>query len=185
MASVEKRVRDGRTSWQARWRDPAGAQRKRTFPRRVDAERFLVTVSADLLRGTYVDPGAGRVTIAEYAEQRWLPSLVHVRPNTLDLYRQHLRRHVLPAFGSRPLGTLRRQDCRTFVAALAARLAPSTVGTVYAVLRMGMQSAVDDGLIASNPCARVPLPRVEQRVVEPLTAASVVALAGAMRSATA
>jgi integrase len=118
--------------------------------------------------------------LADFAEQRWLPSLVHVRPNTLDLYRAHLRNHVLPAFGSRSLASLRRQDCRTFVAALAAKLAPATVATVYAVLRMVMQTAVDDGLIAANPCAKVPLPRVEHRVVEPLPAESVVALTAAM-----
>lgn len=180
MASIEKRTRDGDVSWLARWRDPEGRQRKRSFPRKTDADRFLVTVSADLLRGTYVDPSAGRVTIKEYAEQRWLPSLVHVRATTLDLYGAHLRNHVLPALGGRPLGSLRRTDCKTFVAALSTRLAPATVSTVYAVLRSLMQSAVDDGLIAANPCARVPLPRVEQRVVEPLAASAVVSLAAAM-----
>ncbi|MDP9395121.1 MAG: site-specific integrase, partial [Actinomycetota bacterium] len=111
---------------------------------------------------------------------RWLPSLVHVRPTTRDLYQAHLRNHVIPALGGRPLGSLRRTDCKAFVAALSSRLAPATVGTVYAVLRSLVQTAVDDGLIASNPCARVPLPRVEQRVVEPLAPVSVVALAAAM-----
>jgi len=43
-----------------------------------------------------------------------------------------------------------------------------------------MPSAVDDGLIVANPCCRVPLPRIERRVVEPLEASSLVALLGAM-----
>lgn len=184
MASVEPRLtrRNGRDTkvYDCRYRDPAGRQRKKTFNKKGDADRFAAIVEADKIRGQYVDHRAGRVTLGDFAEQRWLPSLVHVRPNTLDLYRGHLRNHVLPAFGSRPVGSLRRQDCRTFVAALAARLAPSTVSTVYAVLRMVMQTAVDDGLIAANPCSRVPLPRIEHRVVEPLPAASVVALADAM-----
>ena len=59
-------------------------------------------------------------------------------------------------------------------------MAPATVGTVYAVLRLVLQAAVDDGLVPANPCARVPLPRVEQRVAEPLPVAAVVALAAAM-----
>ena len=143
-------------------------------------KRFPITVRAELLRGSYVDPEDGRTALSEYAEQRWLPSLVHVRGNTLQLYRAHLRKHVLPKFGARTVGSLRRADMRTFVAGLAAHLAPATVGTVYAVLRSLMQSAVDDGLIAANPCARVPLPRVEHRVVEPLPAPAVVALAAAM-----
>jgi integrase len=180
VASVDKRVRDGRTTYVTRWRDEQDKQRKKSFAKKGDADRFAVTVEADKLRGTYIDHRAGQMTLTDFAESRWLPSLVHVRPNTLDLYRGHLRNHVLPAFGERPLGSLRRQDCRTFVAALAARLAPATVGTVYAVLRMVMQTAVDDGLIAANPCSRVPLPRVEARVVEPLPASAVVALAEAM-----
>jgi hypothetical protein len=105
---------------------------------------------------------------------------VHVRPSTLEVYRSHLRNHVLLTFGARPIGTLRRTDCKTFVAALAGRLAPATVGTVYAVLRMVMQAAVDDGLIQSNPCARVPLPRVERSVLVPMPAGTVVALAHAV-----
>lgn len=177
MASIERLGRDGRAAWVARWRDPAGAQHKRTFPRRTDAERFLAGVEADKLRGVYVDPRAGRVTLADYALDRWMPSQVHLRPNTRDLYRAHLRTHVLPALGSRPLSAVRRSDCRTFVAALSVKLAPATVGTVFAVLRMLMQSAVDDELIAANPCSRVPLPRVERPSVEPLAPAEVVRLA--------
>jgi integrase len=180
MASVEKRVRNGKTTYVARWRDDQDKQRKRSFTKKGDADRYAATMEADKVRGTYVDHRAGRITLGEFAESRWLPSLVHVRPNTADTYRSHLRNHVLPVFGGRSLGSVRRQDCRTFVAALAARLAPATVGTVYAVLRMLMQTAVDDGLIAANPCSRVPLPRVEARVVEPLPASAVVALAEAM-----
>lgn len=67
------------------------------------------------------------------------------------------------------------------MAALTAKqLAPSTVHTVYAVLRSLMQSAVEDQLIAANPCSRVPLPRLDKRVVVPLPAAAVSALATAM-----
>ena len=42
------------------------------FGRRVDAERFLSTVSADVLRGAYVDPSADRVTFSFSANQRHL-----------------------------------------------------------------------------------------------------------------
>jgi hypothetical protein len=50
-----------------------------------------------------------------------------------------------------------------FIAVLAAKLAPSTTETVFAELRTLMQPAVDDGVIAANPCSRVPLPRAEAR----------------------
>jgi hypothetical protein len=44
MASIEKRVRDGRAVWRTHYRTPAGLQRNKTFPRKVDAERFLASV---------------------------------------------------------------------------------------------------------------------------------------------
>lgn len=177
VASITKRP-DGR--WRARYRDAADTEHARHFARKIDGQRWLDEVTARIVTGNYVDPKAGRQPLREYAEQRWLPSLVHLRATTLDPYGAHLRNHVLPALGNHPLGSIRRTDCKTFVAALSTRLAPATVSTVYAVLRSLMQSAVDDGLIVANPCARVPLPRIEKRVIEPLEAASVVALFGAM-----
>ena len=70
MASITKVThKSGRTSWQARWRDPAGAQRSKNFDRRVDAERHLTTVEARKLAGTYVDPRAGKLKLGDYLER--------------------------------------------------------------------------------------------------------------------
>jgi integrase len=177
MADIDRR----RGKWVARWRDANGKQRSRAFDRKLDAGNFLVGLRADLMRGSYIDPREGKVTLRSYAEQRWLPSQVHLRPNSASLYASHVANHIVPLLGDRPLGALRRPDCTAFVAALAAKpLAPSTVHTVYAVLRSLMQSAVEDQLIPANPCSRVPLPRLDKRVVVPLTADAVSALAGEM-----
>jgi hypothetical protein len=43
----------GRRAWQARWRDPAGLQRAKNFDRKVDAERYLLAMEMDKLRGRY------------------------------------------------------------------------------------------------------------------------------------
>jgi integrase len=166
--------------WQVRYRDANRVQHKENFDRKPDAEARAKVVGADLLKGLHFDPKAGRVSLRSYAEERWLPAQVHLRPASVDLYRSHLRTHILPLLGDRQIGTLRRSDMKTFVAALAGKLAPSTVTTVYAVLRTLMASAADDGLIPGNPCARVPLPRVEPRVLQPLTAEQVRALAAAI-----
>jgi integrase len=166
--------------WDARWRDGTGKPRHRAFERKLDAERFLAGLKADLLRGTYIDPRQGKITLQSYAEQRWLPAQVHLRPNSASLYASHVANHIVPVLGDRPLGALRRPDCTAFVAVLTAKLAPSTVHTVYAVLRSLMQSAVEDQLIPANPCSRVPLPRLDKPVVVPLPATAVSALAAAM-----
>ncbi|MGI8612781.1 MAG: hypothetical protein ACR2KL_02355 [Nocardioidaceae bacterium] len=75
MASIEKRTHGGTVTWVARWRDPAGRQRKRSHPRKSDAERFLATVEADKARGVYIDHST-RVTVTEYA-RAWAETRPH------------------------------------------------------------------------------------------------------------
>jgi Phage integrase, N-terminal SAM-like domain len=111
VASIEKRP-DGR--YRARWREhPGGPQRTKHFDRKADADRFLDRVHGDLVRGLYVDPNAGRVPFREYAES-WRASQVH-RPTTAALVESHLRHHVLPFFGERPLGSIRSSDVQSWV----------------------------------------------------------------------
>jgi integrase len=166
--------------WQVRYRDAKCIQRKENFARKPAADSRAKVVGGDLVQGVHIDPKAGKVSVQAFAETRWLPSLVHVRPNTADLYQSHLSNHILPVFGGRHVGTLRRTDMKAFVSALERKLSPATVTTVYAVLRSMMQAAVDDGMIPGNPCSRVKLPRIEPRVLKPLTAEQVAALAGAI-----
>jgi hypothetical protein len=101
--------------WLARWRDDTGAQRKRAFDRRADAERFLVEVGADLARGAYVDARAGRTTVREYGE-RWRAAQVH-RATTAAQVESHLRRHVYPTFGHRALSSVRPSEVQAWSAA--------------------------------------------------------------------
>jgi hypothetical protein len=56
--------------WQARYRGPDGIMRPadRTFPGKTAAERWLTTKEAEILNGDWLDPDAGRVPFARYAE---------------------------------------------------------------------------------------------------------------------
>lgn len=166
--------------WQVRYRDADGKQRKENFAKKPPADARAKLVGADLLKGTHLDPKAGRVSVRAYAEERWLPAQVHLRPNSVERYSSAVRKHIVPLLGDRQVGVLRRSDMKSVAAALSATLAPSSVTTVYAVLRAMMASAVDDGLLPGNPCTRVPLPRIEARVLHPLTPAQVSGLAAAI-----
>jgi hypothetical protein len=95
MASIEKRTRDGRVTWRAHYRDPAGRQRNRTFSHRIDAERFLTTVEAAKLTGSYVDPTLARLTVGDWSI-RWLEGQAHLKPSTRERYAGILREHVGP-----------------------------------------------------------------------------------------
>jgi integrase len=176
VASIEKRP-DGR--YRARWREhPGGPQRSKHFDRKADADRFLDRVRGDLVRGLYVDPNAGRVPFREYAES-WRTSQVH-RPTTAALVESHLRHHVLPFFGDRPLGSIRSSDVQSWVKGRSAVLAPTTVKVAYRFLSAIFRSALRDRLIVTSPCEQIKLPRIDRRRVVPLETDAVVRLAQAM-----
>lgn len=78
MASIQKRPNG---KWRARYRDPSGKEHARHFDRKADAERWLTTVEASKLDGSYVDPTAGRITFAEWV-RRWEHTVVHLRDST-------------------------------------------------------------------------------------------------------
>ncbi|MGO9780046.1 MAG: tyrosine-type recombinase/integrase [Streptosporangiaceae bacterium] len=166
--------------WLAVWNGPDGREQTKAFAKKTEADRYGAAQETDAARGTYVNPRRGAELLREYGERVYLPSLVHLRPNSAATYTTHLRKHVWPLLGDRQMRTLGRGDGKAFVTAKSAELAPTTVETVYAVLRALGNAAVDDGVIPVNPFARVPLPKKSPRVLEPLEPAAVLALADAL-----
>ncbi len=136
MASVEKRMRDAGTTWLARWRDPDGAQRKRTFSRKSDAERYLTAVSAGLLDGSYVDPARSQLTVGVWAQQ-WLAAQVQLKESTRARYRGIIGKQVLPRWEHVPLAKVGHADVAGWVAQLSAEgLAPASVRKAHRVMSL-------------------------------------------------
>jgi integrase len=166
MASIRKR--DGRPKpWEAVYRDPDGRQRTKAFARKVDARRFLATVEADVLRGTYVDPEAGRVTLETFARQ-WLDAQTFDAA-TREAVKSRLATHVYPYLGGYELRHLRPSTLQAWLAGLQRDLAPRYVRVILANVSSMLSAAVEDGLLAKNP-ARSPsvrAPRVDPGRVEP------------------
>ncbi|HEU5085248.1 MAG TPA: tyrosine-type recombinase/integrase [Acidimicrobiales bacterium] len=178
MAHVQKRNQGGKTTWRARVRLPDGRERSKSFDRKVDAERWVVETQAQLNRGNVIDPRAGQITLAEYAAQ-WQAAQMH-RPSTAEATESRLRRHVLPTFGQRPIGSLRPSEVRAWVKGLSGKLAPTTVEACYRLLATILKAAVDDRLLPSSPCVRVRLPDKFTGDVVPLTVEQVDAVRGEM-----
>lgn len=163
--------------WRARYFDPNGQERARTFARKADAERFLAGVESDKSRGLYVDPAAGRITVREYAAS-WQSAQVH-RRTTAAAFDSHLRVHILPLLGHRPMGAITRSEIQGWVKSRSEVLAPSTTTLVYSVLRMIFRAAVADRVLPISPCERITLPKNPPREVRPLPVDAVAALATA------
>ncbi|GGR72719.1 hypothetical protein GCM10010252_08970 [Streptomyces aureoverticillatus] len=160
--------------WQVRWRDASGKQRKENFDKKADAETRAATVKADLDRGLYVDPAAGKESFRAVAE-RWRTSAVH-RSTTASRVERGLRNHVYPTFGDRPVASIRASDVQAWIKDRAQVLAPSTLEVTYAYLITPLRTAVRDRIIASNPCDGIRLPRQRKPEVLPLHERAVRAL---------
>jgi integrase len=85
--------------------------------------------------------------------------------------------HVLPALGGRRLNSLRRGDIETWAARLP--LAKSTAGQATQWLSSMLESAVADGLLATNPARGAKRPRAEREPIVPFTDDEVDALRSA------
>lgn len=162
MASIRKRTDRPSKPWQARYRDPSGRERSQHFARKADAERWLATMRADVVRGQWIDPAGGRTRFATWAE-RLFAATVDLRPSTQARDQSYYRNHVEPTFGSFPIRAIDHLTVREWIAALTASgLAPATVHKCHQVLAKIMRAAVDAGLIAASPCERQALPRIER-----------------------
>jgi integrase len=164
--------------WRANYRDPEGKQKAKTFGTKREASAWLAEVESAKNKGSYVDPRAGRIPFREYAEQ-YLAAQV-LRPSSVLLYEGHLRNHVYPVIGDRPLSAVRRSDIQALVKRLSDGLAPSTTKTVYGIVATVFRSAVRDRLLTHSPCEKISTPKVAPREVYTFTPSEVVRLSEAV-----
>lgn len=158
MASVEKRLRDGKIRWYVRYRTPDGKQRTQTFDRKVDADRFLVGVESSKQRGAFVDPRRSSLTLGGWADE-WLAGQADLSPTTRNRYEGILATHVRPRWGKVRLADVTHAEVQRWLTGLD--LAPASVRKVHRVLSMVLTYAVKDGRLAVNVAAGVSLPRVQ------------------------
>jgi integrase len=177
MASVERRVRDGKATWRAHWRDPDGRQRNRSFNRKVDATRFLTGIEQSKNLGSYIDPGRALVTVGTVADQ-WIAGKINLKPTTRARYESALTVHVRPRWGSVPLAKVGHGDIQAWLAQLAAAgQSGASIRKSHGVLLGILTLAVKDRRIPSNPALGVDLVPLRERPRRYLTAGQVEQLA--------
>ncbi|KRC46471.1 MULTISPECIES: tyrosine-type recombinase/integrase [unclassified Nocardioides] len=176
MASIQKRVSDGRTAYRVRWRDPTGRQVSRQFPTLALARAHQSTIEADLLRGTYLDLSRGQMTLAEYAEE-WL-AVQTCGATTLERRVRNVRLHVLPMLGHHRLANIRPTLVQAWIRGRSEHLSPRTVRELMRLLSSILGAAVDDERIAKNPCksASVRAPKPDDTPLVPWTPEQIGAL---------
>ena len=166
------------SAWEVRWRDPR--PRKKRFRTKAEAVAFERETLHDLATGTYRDPSLAKVTFADW-HAVWWPTVPNGRsPGTVVHYEAVLRRHVLPYLGPERLARLRRIDLEAWVAALLGKgLSSSTVRTARTLAGMVLGSAVESGVVLTNPAAGLRVANVPVRHRDALTVPQLEALADA------
>jgi integrase len=166
--------------YRVRYVDANRRARTKSFDRKGAADNFKIQVDADLLRGTYIDPTAGKISLRRYAGT-WLDAQTFdesTRENTA----RRLRLHVYPVLGDRTLAQLAASPSSVQAWIRGTGLSAGTAQGVFSLLSSVMNAAIDDGLIQRNPCrARsVRPPRPDKRKLVPWKAAAVDAVRAAL-----
>lgn len=139
--------------YRVRYIDPNGKERGKSFPDRQKraAEDFMVDIESAKLRGTYLDPIAGRIAFAEYAG-KWLAQQTFDL-SSREVVERRLRLYVLPHLGHYDLDKVRAGHIREMDRALQVRGRSSSLRAVVMTLVGTILScAVDDEFITKNPC---------------------------------
>lgn len=167
MASVStgRPAADGTPRYVVNYRDPEGRQRRKTFRRKTEAVAFRNTVEADKLRGTYLDVDAGRVSFRAYSDE-WLASRTF-SPLTYEATELRLRLHVNPIIGHLELRQIKPSTIQKLLRSMD--LAETYRRVIFSNVSSILSAAVDDDLIAKNPCnaSSVTRPATSRRKVVP------------------
>lgn len=159
--------------WRVRYLDPEGFERNKSFDRKSDAQRFRSSTEAAIDHGTWTDPDARKMLLADYARD-WLEGVTG-EPSTLNAHKVRVNCHIIPTLGHLRLGDIKPSRVQSFMAGLRtadgkdAPLAPNTARGVFITLGAILSAAVDDEMIPSNPLRKksVKGPRATPRKVVP------------------
>jgi integrase len=174
-----RQLKSGR--WQARYRDPGTGELRsapETYATKKDAEVALTHIEADITRGQWSDPDAGKLRFGRYA-LAWLDDR-KLAERSRERHESVVRLHLLPTFGERPLSSITTASVRAWRTACLKSTGEPTVVKAYQILRAILNTAVDDELIRRNPCRIKGADRYDVPERPVLTVPEVYALADAI-----
>lgn len=161
MATIERYQNAvGQVRYRVRYRTPERRQTdKRGFVTKRDAQVFATSVEVSMMRGEYVAPAAGKVTVAELYEL-WSQARTRPKKSTLAKEESTWNTHLSRRWGSAAITDISTAGVRRWVADMSDHGAQAaTVENALGMLRMVMDSAVEDFRLVRNPCDGVKPPR--------------------------
>lgn len=151
-----------------------------TFTTKADSQMWLSNIETTIHKGEWVDPAAGRMTVAELAD-RWKERDPSKRSSTLARDDAILRVHIAPVLGTRSIHHVTPTDIQRLVNGWAQHQAARTVIRQYAVVRALFAYAARARWVARTPCDAIKLPRPHDAQRRVPTPEEVAAIAHAVR----
>jgi integrase len=135
----------------------------RTFDRRGDAVRWEMEQKRLLQSGEFVSPAAGRITVAELADEYRESRLGQVSVRAWESDESALRVHIVPAFRHKPISSVSSVEIERFLTDLAVSRSVRTAARVRTTLRGLFRYAVRTRRLPKSPAEDVALPRPDSR----------------------
>jgi len=147
--------------YQASYKSPDGVRQTgpRTFVSKIDAEGFLAQIRKEIDSDSWkkeVRPPLEEMTFGELAERHILLQNTRagqpLKASTAEHYRKLLRGPLL-AFVPRSVSSISKNDVDDWWIASTKTGKRTTASKAYKLLVAVMKRAMEDGLIAANPCS--------------------------------
>lgn len=139
--------------YRVRWTDSTGKRRETTRKSYEEAlEVYEQKISAKVT-GKEIEPLKGRITVEKWCE-RWLSGYALNSPGTRKMGITHCKL-IIEILGKRRVSELTPDDVRTLTSTLKQReFSDSYIYAVYRRMSQVMNAAIEENLIARNPCTR-------------------------------
>ncbi|MFF0510993.1 LysM peptidoglycan-binding domain-containing protein [Streptomyces sp. NPDC004250] len=146
MAYAEKR---GKT-WRVRYQLPNGEYASESgFETKQDALDYGRAQETDVKRKVFINPSDGRKLFGEWVTE-WLDTM-DVAELTVETYRSRLRSVILPHWENTPIGDITSMSYKRWQHQLSRQYKPTYVKGIEGLMRMLLEDAVEEKLIAHNP----------------------------------
>lgn len=171
--------RRGERSWELKFdlgRDPVTGKRETRYHSfkgtKREAQAELIRLSAEAIKGTYIDPTTE--TVRQFLD-RWSRDWAthNLSPTTLERHRSLIDNQVLPHIGQHLIQKLRSAHLAELYGKLSreghagqAGLSSRTVGLVHRLLHRALGHAVKWGVVQQNAASLVAPPRVTAGEIE-------------------
>lgn len=116
-----------------------------------DAKKWMAKAIAKSNEGNWIDPRAGDITLRDYVDKHWWPSL-RKPPSTKEGMERRIRNQLLPHLGYLRLRQITTDEVNAWVVALSDEIGQGTIRTCWMDLSSILQSAKEAKRIGDNPC---------------------------------